>query len=305
MSSMASSLFLAFVLGIALGPMQDSRTPGFAGSESVFGLVGKTDASTILRTWRLKGVLACVSGGRPRVCLWVENAYPCGIVEVVRQPGATHLSGLRLFGTSSSHTARSESGTALQFAEARVYTFIVPFILGDTDGPIAMPRGPLFAVNYVSEVDGWGWRTGIPDLLTQPAAVLQRAGLPSCSTVPDLHRCAGRWGGYFPRIGFLQHPSEVMTAYLLALRAGRVANAPLGRVVLGRYPFEPRTGHYIQMIRPVQRPSVPIGFPLVRALEQGAGSREGAYLFLHFGLFEECKRCLPPRLLPSRAPGPS
>ena len=34
---------------------------------------------------------------------------------------------------------------------------------------------------------------------------------------------------------------------------------------------------------------VPIGSPLaVRQIEQGGGSKYGAYLWLHYGIFEEC-----------------
>jgi hypothetical protein len=60
-----------------------------------------------------------------------------------------------------------------------------------------------------------------------------------------------------------------------------------------QYPWEPRTGHFIQMIRPVWKTCVSIGTPLVKWAELGSGSTEGAYLFIHFPVFIECNGCLP------------
>jgi hypothetical protein len=94
--------------------------------------------------------------------------------------------------------------------------------------------------------------------------------------------------------------SEPVAAFVQALRAGRAASRPLGRVVLSPYPFEPRTGHWIQMLAPARRPPVRIGDADVASLERGAGARDGRYLFAHFGLFERCQGCLPGRLLPER-----
>lgn len=308
----AVSLALCFLAGLGGRPMQDRGKPGqSAGLESVATLLVKTDISCILRTWRLKGILGCVRDGVPRVCLWIENAYPCGIVEVVRRAGRTQIleavpalagfEALPLFGYTSSHTADSGSGTALQFAEARIFTFIPPFVDDFIGIPIAKPRGPLFEFDYASELDGFGWRTGLSDLLTDPATIL-KSTLPSCAALPDPIRCAGAWGSWSPRIGFVSHPSEVVGSALLGLRAGRVAERPLGRVVLSRYSFEPRTGHYLQLIQPRLRSCVPIGTPFIRPLEAGALSLSGSYLFIHFGIFEECKGCVPTRLAGPRIP---
>jgi len=303
----------SFVVGLLAGGLQDPAKPDYVGTESFATLMAKTDFSCILRTWRLKGILACPSpSGGVRTCLWVENAYPCGILELVRQPGQTHIveaapvvkgvEGVRLFGATSSHTTASETGTGLQFTEGRVYTFVPEYWPAASNIPIARPQGSLFQVNYVSELDGFGWRTGLVDILADPPAAVARAALPSCATLPDPARCAGFWGAYFPRIGFVAQPSEVIAAYLLGLRAGRVAERPMARVVLSQYPFEPRTGHYVQMVRPTLRACVSIGFPNARVLETRAASRAGAYLFVHFGLFEECKGCLPVRLVGPRSP---
>jgi hypothetical protein len=182
--------------------------------------------------------------------------------------------------TTSGH---SENG--LQFAETRVFTFVPP-ITQQLEIPIAAPN-PRFMINYVSELDSLGWRTGLLDLLF--------------SYNKD---CAGNWGCYYPRRGFVDQPSEVIAAHLQALRAGRVASMPTGRVVLFPYEFEPRTGHYLQMISPVIRPAVSIGRPDLNSLEARALSPFGAYLFVQWGLFEECNHCLNPRYLPARPPAP-
>ncbi len=310
-----SVLGLGVLALVTLGttPPQDDRVPAalpYEGKHTITGTIPLVDVSCILRSWRLKGVMVCVSAsGVVRTCLWVENAWPSGILEVVRQPLRTHyaelkgalagLEPLRLFGKSSSHTALAADGTANEFAEARVYTFVPDFGLSQSEIPLAIPSGSQFSVNYVSELDGYGWRSPAIDNLTAPETLVGR--FKSCS-IPDPFLCAGTWGSYFPRIGFVNHPSEVIAAYLQALRAGRVASRPLGRLALEPYSFEPRTGHYIQMLSPSYRTCVSIGSPLVRAIETGARSKWGAYLFIHFGVFEVCKGCLPVRLTGERAP---
>ena len=267
---------------LALCLLQD-RLP-YEGSIPVPAVVPRLDLTCILRTWRVKGVLACPYKGDTKPCLWVENAYPCGLLEVVRQTGKSHLFPSLPVGTKRTTSGHGES--QLQFSDARVFTFVPPFVQ-DLEIPIAAPRGPTFTLNYVSEIDAPGWRSGLLDLL-----------------FPQPMDCAGNWGCYTPRIGFIQQQSEVLAAYLQALRAGRVASWPIGRVAVSPYSFEPRTGHYLQMVSPVPRSCVSIGHPDLKALETGAGSPYGAYLFVHWGLFEACKRCLPPRLLPPRPPGP-
>lgn len=170
------------------------------------------------------------------------------------------------------------------------------------DLPLARPRGELFRLSYLSELDGFNWRKGFADLLTHPEDALKRAALPSCSTVPRPDDCAWSWGSWFPRIGFTVHPSEVMASHLTALRAGRVGSDPMGRIVISRYPYEPRSGHYVQMVHPTRRGCVSIGWPIVRRIEQNALSLEGAYLFIHFGIFQQCNGCFPARLAEPRAP---
>lgn len=287
------------VLGIALGVLLAQERPKFEGTVPLASVPGQVDVTAILRTWRVKGVLVCAHAGKPRVCLWVENAWPCGLLEVVHQPFATHvpevaaaMKALRRLNLPLTSTAGAERGqTNLQFAEARVYTF-VPSLPEALDFPVAWPKWFSPALNYVTELDAFAWRTGLIDRLLRPQPPL------ACDTAPNPATCAGRWGAYYPREGFLIHPSEPKSAFLQAVRAGRAANDPAGRFVISPYPFEPRTGHMIQLVRPRRRLAVRIGDP--GPIDEGAGSIEGAYLFLHFGIFEECRRCLPPRLVGPR-----
>lgn len=307
------------ILALALDPrlgeaLPDGKAPGklpYEGTLSVLGTVPQVDVSVILSSWKILGVLACptVLGG-VRVCLLVENAYPTGILEVVRQQYRSHYSEMesvlgamkptQLFGSSASVTAQPGAGDALQFGEARVYTFIPDLGLSGSDVPLAVPSGSLFQVDYVSELDGYGWRLPALEAFVAPESLV--SNLKSCDRVPDLRSCAGVWGSYFPRVGAIEHPSQVTGAYVQALRAGRTASGPLGRVVLSTYAYEPRTGHYLQMLRPSYRTALPIGSPRIMLWEKGAGSSYGAYAFLHYGIFIACSGCLPVTLAPERAP---
>lgn len=271
------------ILSLAALCLLQDRLP-YEGSISPLGVLPKLDLTCILRTWKIKGVLVCPWKGRKKPCLWVENAYPCGLLEVVRQPFKSHLAALPKFASRKITSGHNEAN--LQFAETRVFTFVPPFVQ-NLEIPIAAPRGQQFMLNYVSELDGAGWRTGLLDLLMRPSK-----------------ECAGKWGCYSPRSGFVEQPSEVIAAHLQALRGGRVAARPFGRVVLSPYSYEPRTGHYIQMVSPTVKSCVSIGHSDHKRLEAGGGSKHGAYLFVQWGLFEECKRCLPTRFLPPRPPGP-
>jgi hypothetical protein len=257
-------------------------------------LAADTDLSLILKTWRVKGVLTC-----PFPCLWVENAFPVGFLEVVRMP---YRSGIREFDaamsplrklapkTTSSHTDASDgSGSTLQFADARVFEFVHPL-----DGKvIARPERTTAGIRYISELDRVAWRSPLPDLLMHPGRSVHL-----CDLDPRPKRtCAGSWGNYYPRHGFVTRGSEPIAAFLQGLRAGRAAFDPRARVVVKRYPFEPRTGHWIQMLAPVVRRPVRIGDPDLSSMERGALARDGRYVFAHFGIFERCYKCLPGRLV--------
>lgn len=285
----------------------------YEGTESITSVYGKIDITCILRTWRITGVFACPAFPHGvNVCLITENAYPVGIVEVVRRPFTSHLSEVGAFtktlgqaaaavaGETSSHTSDSTNNTALQFTEAHVYEFVPTIDLGTL--PIAVPTGSTFSISYLSELDADGWRSPFIDQMTDPLQAAAKTALPACAVLPRAGDCAWRWGTWFPRIGFAQHPSEVMAGYLLGLRGGRVAARPIGRVVLSKYSYEPRTGHYVQMLRPTWRSCVSIGWPLTRVIEAGALSKEGAYLLLQFSLFRQCDGCFPALLVEPRPP---
>ena len=307
------------LLALALSPhvgayAQDGKSAGrlpYEGTLSIAGTVPLVDVTCILASWKILGVLACptIEGG-VRVCLLVENAYPTGILEVVRQQYRSHyaemgqvleaMKPLPLFGKTASATARPGAGDSLQFGEARVSTFVPDLGLSDSGVPLAIPSGSLFQVDYVSELDGYGWRLPALEAFMAPQSIVAR--LKSCDHAPDPQNCAGCWGSYFPRVGAIEHPSQVIGAHVQALRAGRAASTPLGRVVLSTYPYEPRTGHYIQMLRPSYRTCLPIGSPRITLWEKGGGSSFGAYAFLHYGVFIACSGCLPVTLAPEQAP---
>ena len=301
---------MALILALT-GPQEEPKLL-YESTENTASMILSVDVTCILRTWRILGVLVCPSpAGGVTTCLITENAYPCGILEAVRQPYGTHLQEASAyfklfeqvprFGQTASHTNGNGDGTKLQFSEAHAFEF-VPDLMIHTALQLAKPNGNTFNVSYVSEIDGYFWRTGIAETLTNPEQALKRALLPACSVAPIPTDCAGTWGPWFPRIGFTVHPSEVMASYLTALRGGRVGSSPLGRIVLSTYPYEPRTGHYVQMVRPSRRACVSIGWPLVRQIETKALSLQGAYLFIHFGIFRECRGCLPVHLVEPRPP---
>ncbi len=291
------------------GTPRDVGALPYEGRDTILGTLLRTDVMLILRTWRVKGVLACTHGFDIRVCLWVENAYPSGIIEVIRQPYKTQLAEMQLLIKalepiklaalgSSAHSPVAGDGTTNQFAETRVYTFVPDLGLANTDIPIAIPSTMRFQPNYVSEMDALGWRSTMIDTFTCPEMLIAR--LKSCGLFPDPVTCAGTWGSYFPRIGFINHPSQALSAAMQGLRAGRAASRPLGRMVLSPYDYEPRTGHFIQMIEPVQKMATSIGSPFPGLLDASAGSPFGNYLFVHFGVFEYCAGCLPVRLVEER-----
>lgn len=270
----------------------------YEGTETAPVLVGRIDVTAILRSWRIKGVLVCHHRGEPYACLWVENAWPCGLLEVVRRPFTSHLAeaagplGRAASAGLTSSGAADRGQTNLQFGEARVFSFI-PSLPDGIDLPLAVPRGPFLRLHYASELDAAAWRTGMTDRLLQPSLSFAR-----CETAPAPEACAGRWGSYYPREGFLIHQSEPLASLVIALRGGRAASAPGGRVAFSRYPFEPRTGHFLQTVRPRPRSAIRIG--QAGPVDAGAGSVTGAYLYIHLGIFEGCRRCLRVRLVGTR-----
>lgn len=312
LSVLGVGLFALFALGAQSGAKSQTTGPlPFEGRDTVSTTLARTDVSCILRTWKALGVLVCSHGYDVHACLWVENAYPCGIMEVIRQPYKTQLAemksmierlaplSLTTFG-SSSHSPMAGDGTSTQFGDARVYTYVPDLGLANSDVPIAIPSYTRFEANYVTEMDSFGWRSPMVDQFTCPE--MTSAQLKSCGLFPDPVTCMGTWASWFPRIGFVMHPSQALGATVQALRAGRAASRPMGRVVMSAYEYEPRTGHYIQMIEPVPKLAISIGTPFPALMDLGAGSTWGNYLFVHFGIFQYCAECLPVRLVEARPP---
>lgn len=275
----------------------DAAPATYEGTETSVGVLARLDLTCILRNHLILGAMVCTHGFDIRVCLINQNPYPVGILESVRRKGTSFLSearpflsalkGLPLFGESSSHTTEQGSGTGLQFSEAHAFESVPDLPVDDF---IAKPSGSIFVPRYFSEVDGFFWRSPEAATAVDPSSMV--AGLLACSKIPRPSDCAGTWGPWYPETGFLVHPSEVMAGHVQALRGARVSSHSAIRPS-NHYSWEPRTGHFVQMIRPVWKTCVSIGTPLVKYAEQGAGSAEGSYLFIHFGVFIECNGCLP------------
>jgi len=78
------------ILSLAALCLMQERLP-YEGTIPTPTILPRLDVACMLKTWRIKGVLYCPWQGNMKPCLWVENAYPCGLLEVVRQPFRSHL----------------------------------------------------------------------------------------------------------------------------------------------------------------------------------------------------------------------
>ena len=298
----AAAVATIFVALLAATPARAQSLPAgsYENTETQYSVYGRIDISCVLSHWSIIGAMVCTHGFDVHFCFIYQNPYPVGIVESVRRAGTSYLSDAGgylkgvskapLFGKSSSGTTAQGGGQAMQFGESHAFSYVPELALNEY--MIAKPRGSMVMMPaYFSELDGFFWRTPGADLTEAPELAL--AKIVSCAQVPRPNDCAGTWGPWYPRTGFLTHPSEVIAAHLIALRGARVASSPGTRACVGNYPYEPRTGHFVQMIRPVWKPCASIGTPFVRPIETGEGQLEGAYLFVHFGVFFECNGCFP------------
>lgn len=296
----AAAATLLALLAIAPAHAQTMPAGSYENTETQYSVYARIDVSCILSHWSIIGAMVCTHGLDVNFCFIYQNPYPVGVVEAVRRSGTSYLgdasgylkslSKVPLFGKSSSGTTAQSGGLGMQFAEAHAYSYVPEF--GLNDYMIAKPSATnVMTPTYFSELDGFFWRTPGADIMEAPQAAL--AKIVSCAQVPRPTDCAGTWGPWYPRTGFLTHPSEVMGSHVIALRGARVASSPGLRSCVGNYPYEPRTGHFVQMIRPVWKPCSAIGTPFVRPIEVGEGQIEGAYLFVHFGVFFECNGCFP------------
>ncbi|MBI4575571.1 MAG: TraU family protein [Planctomycetes bacterium] len=317
-------------LGLSIALLVGGSPP--LGSHNEATIVAATDWSTVLRTWRFKGV--CVCGGPiPEVGPRTENAFPTGVVEAVKQPGASYLATAATAATnvateaatalagltlgagelSSSHSGRGLGETGTQFLETHVYSY--PAVsLAAALGTVPGLCGPYAGVadvmvpHYYSELDALAWRTGTGDLFDFAGALSYYAGtLGACSAsvVPGVGSlsglfCAGTWGPLYPRRGFVTGHSEVVAAHLLAGRALQVAMVPTGRIVTWPYAYPALQGHYWQMVEPSWRPGYQIGQGIATT-EAATTSARGGYLFVHFPILECCLPCYPSRPVGPRA----
>lgn len=284
------------------------RAQSFEGTESFASMLGKIDVTCILKTWRINGVRVCVKKGKPVACVVVENAYPVGILEAVKHTWSSHLKEFEPVARAlskvtksmtSSHGPDGNPTSGLCFFESRAFMF-VPRVSSSL--PIAVPPHQGFGVSFVSEADAFEYRRPLVEMFLKAPSIL--ATLPTCDVVwpKSLAACCGNWGSYYARSGFINHPSSVIAGYVDAMRAGRIASDPPPHVVLGPYPYEPRTGHYVQPVRPKLEPCLKIGSPLLLKVEKGKGSVDQTQLLIHFGVFEECKPCWGARLVEPRMP---
>jgi len=172
-------------------------------------------------------------------------------------------------------------------------------LLGNPNNPMEGGRymyghgfGTLFLASVYGEEEDADRRKKLEDVLTRAVQFIGEAQ----STTGGWNYVSNKDGGGDG------HEGSVTITQMQALRAARIASDPAMHVVLKAYPFEPRTGHYIQMTSPVKRPAVRIGDPNISAIETGAGAKDGHYRFVHFGIFEACRGCLPTRLVDARSP---
>ena len=317
---MMRDLALLLVL-IALANTSGHAGPAASplGAHNEASILALTDWSAILRTWRFKGI--CVCGDLiPRFGPRTENAFPTGIVEAVKQPGATYLATAVTAATkaaakavlSSSHSGKGLGESGTQFLEAHAYGFPLgnAWVNSVTPG-ICFPYGPKppgIDPLYYSELDQLAWRTGTGDLLDAASALsfyadahggCAAAALPGMGALSGLF-CAGLWGPLYPRRGFITQHSEVIAAHLAAVRALHVANAPTGRIVTNWYWYPTLQGHYWQMLEPVWRPAYQIGQG-VASTEAAATSPRGGYLFIHMPILGCCSPCYPSHPMPPRS----
>ena len=90
--SIAFFVVASMLVPSAAGSPQDLPPMDYEGKESLLSITPRMDVLCILRSWRLKGVMVCPTpSGGVNVCLRVENAWPTGLLEVVRQPMRSHL----------------------------------------------------------------------------------------------------------------------------------------------------------------------------------------------------------------------
>jgi hypothetical protein len=187
---------------------------------------------------------------------FICNNVPVALVETVTGPGQTVIpfigTALSLLGQSagmgsggaSSHNDKDN----LQYFESHVFDLPIYPILEFMNPFLRMcptTSGMTWMVNYLSEVDPIGWKSGVTDYiyistmigsaLASITSICSVAGTAS-SVLSQLgisltDVCMGTWGVTYPRTGFSNTYSEPVASGIAAYRASRVVANPLLRVV--------------------------------------------------------------------------
>jgi len=197
--------------------------------------------------------------------------FPAGFVETPTAPFTTVVpfigTLLSAIGSSSGTIGAGGSSSSggedvhLKYFEAHVFnmptrTFIkfrYPFL------KLCYYGSTPWEINYLSEADAFGWRTGLPDFISiqfllgaiaqisQVCTIMsigQNIGDAIGETIPiggelfgDI--CMGTWGVTYPRTGFSNAESEPVGSAVSAYRASRVVARPFLRVVFVPKLFDP------------------------------------------------------------------
>ena len=229
--------------------------PGFAtGSESLSVLSIAQSAEECLLLGYVCIPFGCmVSIFPPIPGDFICHNVPVALVETVSGPGQTVIPFIgtvmsllgQTFGLGSGGASSHKDTDNLQYFESHVFELPIYPILEFMNPLLRMcPLAGMdtFMVNYLSEVDPVGWRSGTSDFIDVStmlsSALVSLTGLCSVSgavtTVTGISLsdiCMGTWGATYPRTGFSNTHSEPVASGIAAYRASRVVAEPLLRVV--------------------------------------------------------------------------
>lgn len=232
------------------------------------------DYDGMLASYRIVGARKCKIGRGTVTCPIIENIFPVGILRVTRgRDGATPL--------AESHTPYAGYGSNLHYTDVHVYSFVPqnPFKMAFTS-PWPEPILPVL----FTESAGRHWKdAGFKN------SSISKKHLILCEKEwkENLNYCAGRWGSYYPITGYFNHHNPTVEAVIQALRAARGAHESIPGAN-SKYRYTPRTGHYIQMLKPTRTKVMKIG---IDDIEKIRPAKDGDYLFVHYGIFRSCPPC--------------
>jgi len=224
--------------------------------------------------------VGCGCTAVPPMCYdLVCHTYPAAIVETVKTPFQTKIpfvgtlitelvenmgvwesllasiaggtSGGFFWGSGGSQHRAVEGDNIhsnQQFFEAHVMQFLTNWFMEFLNLPFGyrlcnIPLVPDIEVNYLSELDILGWRTGLVDYIAVPSLIANTAaavGICMAASVSQtvtpgftvIDLCVGTWGILYPRTGWNVMDSEVVASAMTAYTALRVVANPWMRVVL-------------------------------------------------------------------------